>query len=325
MARARFRRAFTLIELLVVIAIIAVLVALLLPAVQQARESARRTQCKNHLKQIGLAIHNYHDALLRLPPNAEFPPAMGITQYAEISVLGFLLPYIDQSNLYNQININFGRGFSGQLMSNGQLLSSVSIPVYLCPSDDFYFGPTSRALGNYAQSIGSVYMPSYGACPQYDNTFLSAGTSAWGGYNPPTIAISSKIPGPWGIDAVSMSFQYITDGLSNTIFVGEIRPKCGGIEPNDGFHGWIDAGMYYYGMNGPINFATCPNEGAGASQTGCNSISTYNTSQGFKSRHVGGAQFVLGDGTVRFLSNSIDYNTYQRLGNRADGQVIGDF
>ena len=320
-AALRFR-AFTLIELLVVIAIIAVLIALLLPAVQQAREAARRTQCKNHLKQWGLAIHNYESTTGRMPPNAKLYVT---TTVPNVSPHVFLLPYIDQAPLYNQLNFSVA-SMTSQTLPSGNTLQTTRFPILHCPSDDMAVGVVSgrtRVFTNYCQSVGSVYMPSYGKCPQYENTPLSSGSGAWG--TAATYEISSRSPGPWGYTFAAASFRDITDGLSQTIFWGEIRPKCGGVEFKNASHSWAESGPFYFGMNGPINFQTCPGEGLGASQTGCNQISTYNTDAGFKSRHTGGAQFLLGDGTVRFISENIDYLTYQRLGNRSDGQVIGEF
>lgn len=322
---AKTFRAFTLIELLVVIAIIGVLVALLLPAVQQAREAARRTQCKNNLKQLGLAMHNYESTYGRLPPNAKIYNTLTTPTWPELSVLAFLLPFIDQQPLYNQLNWSV-RGPLGvnTLLPDGRSAGKISLPVLLCPSDDRPFGAYGQALTNYAQSVGSTYMPSYGKCPQYENTSLSAGSGSWG-YTGTTLDIGPATPGPFSYVFIATRFRDIPDGLSQTILMGEIRGKCGGVEFARGAHAWGDAGAFYWGMNGPINFQTCPGEGLGASQTGCNQIGTYDTDNGFKSRHVGGAQFVFGDGTVKFISENIDYNTYQKLGNRADGQVIGEF
>lgn len=316
-------RGFTLIELLVVIAIIAVLVSLLLPAVQQAREAARRTQCKNHLKQWGLAIHNYESTTGRMPPNAKLYIA---TTVPNVSPHVFLLPYIDQAPLYNQLNFNTA-SMTASTLPSGKTLQTTKIPPLHCPSDDLEVGVHSsgreRVFTNYCQSVGSTYMPSYGKCPQYENTPLSTGSGAWG--IAPTYEITALSPGPWGYTFAAARFRDITDGLSSTIFWGEIRPKCGGVEFKNVSHSWADSGPFYFGTNGPINFQTCPGEGLGASQTGCNQIGTYNTDAGFKSRHAGGAHFLLGDASVHFISENIDYLTNQRLGNRADGQVVGEF
>jgi prepilin-type N-terminal cleavage/methylation domain-containing protein len=318
------RRAFTLIELLVVIAIIAVLIALLLPAVQQAREAARRAQCKNNLKQLGLALHNYHDIYSRLPYNNATNPGMG---GAQASVFIRILAQIDQQPLFDQCDFRLPpSGHVSYGLVNGvagAYIGDVTLSVLLCPSDDAIpanafsvFAPT-----NYAPSLGSTGMLSYGFCPQYEYTSVSpSGTAPWGGW---TLKNSSG-PFSW-YTTVCNRFSDITDGLSQTIFMGEIRGKCGGPELATQGWGWQDPHAFYFATNGPINYPTCPGEGAGASQTGCNSLRSYDTSNGFKSRHTGGAQFVLGDGSVRFLSQTIDYNTYQKLGKRNDAQPVGDF
>lgn len=327
MRPAKLRQAFTLIELLVVIAIIAVLVALLLPAVQQAREAARRAQCKNNLKQLGLALHNYNETFGRLPYNGIIDTLAAGT-YAKASVFPRLLPYFDQQSLFNQLNFSLPpSGYVSYIqISPGNYVGDQTLPVLLCPSDN---PPQAQAFSvfapcNYAPSIGSVPMPSTpaGSCPQYENTALSAGAYPYAENN--SLAVNDKYPGPFAYVAISMKFSDITDGLSNTIFMGEIRPKCGGPEFVGGW-GWADPQAFYFATNAPINYPTCPNEGAGASQTGCNSAKNFTTSDGFKSRHPGVAQFVFGDGSVKSLGNSLDYLTYQRLGNRADGQPIGDY
>jgi prepilin-type N-terminal cleavage/methylation domain-containing protein/prepilin-type processing-associated H-X9-DG protein len=315
------RHAFTLIELLVVIAIIAVLVALLLPAVQQAREAARRSQCKNNLKQIGLALHNYHDVENRLPYNGR-----GTGGGTQVSIFIRLLPELEQQPLFSQLNfINPPNNRTSEALVGGvagNYVGDATLSVLLCPSDDpppanafAVFAPT-----NYAPSLGSCNMPSYGLCPQYETTSVSAGSGNWGG------PVPSKAPGAFSYYAtVCRKLADFPDGLSQTIFLGEVRPKCGPKEWALSGWGWHDPDGFYFGTNGPINFPTCPGEGAGASQTGCNQLGTYDTDNGFKSRHSGGAQFLLGDGSVRFISQNIDYNNYQRLGNRNDGQTIADY
>ncbi|MDP1796291.1 MAG: DUF1559 domain-containing protein, partial [Planctomycetaceae bacterium] len=125
---SRSRRAFTLIELLVVIAIIAILIALLLPAVQQAREAARRTQCRNHLKQVGLALHNYLDAHTVFPPSYCVVPGVTSTVGGQWSMFARILPYLDQANLQNLVNWNVASATHGNV-------ATTRIPTYLCPSD----------------------------------------------------------------------------------------------------------------------------------------------------------------------------------------------
>src|SRR5215471_1612579 len=192
------KRGFTLIELLVVIAIIAVLVALLLPAVQQAREAARRSQCKNNLKQIGLALHNYHEQHKQFPPLAIWaylPPGQTALQpgmQRNYTFLTLLLPHLDQGPLYNQIN--FTLPLLGQRTSAGNLISATKLPVLMCPSDQTY------------------------TTPPYDLSWTNYSGSAmyW--------AIWGWTTDPWSgvfTDFQNTSINDIKDGTSTTIAVGE--------------------------------------------------------------------------------------------------------
>src|SRR5579863_1826177 len=168
------KKGFTLIELLVVIAIIAILVSLLLPAVQQAREAARRTQCKNNLKQIGLALHNYHDALLVFPPG--YVDKNGDPNSTPDNDLGpgwgwasFILPYLDQGNLYSQINFNLGVG----LGANAQP-SLVTLPVMQCPSDTLP-QPFPVYDSSFTTPIATVAYGNYVGCNGWIECFNGAG------------------------------------------------------------------------------------------------------------------------------------------------------
>ncbi len=307
MLKSRFR-AFTLIELLVVIAIIAVLIALLLPAVQQAREAARRTQCKNNMKQLGLALHNYHDTHNKLPSTA----TVNLNQGANMFVM--ILPFIDQAPLYNSINMN----------SNSYPLSNTSNPSYeqvpiaafRCPTDTskLFYG-TSASL-SYCASLGPVAVASNvlvtpPICSAYPGNVFGDGSNM-------DDITGAAMPGIMNRTGYSARFRDVTDGLSNTIFMGEIRSECSDHEQQS----WAGLNSHWIATTAPINFNTCPQNNPGGP---CNLANNWMTSQGFKSRHVGGAHFLLGDGTVRFISENIDYLTYQKLGDRADGQTIGEF
>jgi len=336
MRATRLRHGFTLIELLVVIAIIAILVSLLLPAVQQAREAARRTQCKNNLHQLGLALHNYNDTYNQLPFNGflnwDWPNGGDAKHvpYARNSIFVKMLPQLDQMNMFNLINFSISPNghVSYTQLGNGNIIGDTVLPALMCPSDDPRppTGTATFALCNFAPSIGSVPMPTPGnACPTYDYPPASFPPGAYPYAQTDNFSYTDKYPGPFAYVAASAKFSQFPDGLSNTILLMEIRPMCGSPPFVNSGWGWADPEAYYYATNAPINYPTCPNEGAGRSQTGCNSVRNYGTADGSKSRHAGGSQFVMGDGTVRFLNQSIDWTTYQVLGNRNDGRTPGEF
>ena len=311
-------KGFTLIELLVVIAIIAVLIALLLPAVQQAREAARRTQCKNNLKQYGLALANYHDVFLMFPIGGTggccaTPPNMGFQPR--------LLPYFDQAPLFNQINFN-AVDASQQVLADGMKVISHVIPMALCPSD----GRSSSTYGgagqtNYDGSLGSQGNVSVNtSCQPYQQFALKLENNG-DGLDP------NQLSGMGSRDGPSIKIASVTDGTSNVIHMGEILPSC-----NDHYGGgfWVTNGIgnFHASTIVPINdFTTCtwclPSQ---VRVVGCTNPNNWNISWGFRSQHIGGAHFLFVDGSVHFLSENIDHkNTYQRLGDRADGQVVGDF
>ncbi|HEY0983011.1 MULTISPECIES: DUF1559 domain-containing protein [unclassified Schlesneria] len=319
-------RGFTLIELLVVIAIIAVLIALLLPAVQQAREAARRTQCKNNLKQLGLAIHNYNDVVNILPASiTNIRAGEGCCSFSGVGALVHLLPYFDQAPLYNTINFNSRLGSWTEPVPStapvGNRYFEITPPGLRCPSDTTpttypltgYESGTSFnwATASYGLSDGAQHHSSYMGCTSYQgNVFGTGGDGLASSSNP------ANISGIYSRGGYAARFRDVTDGLSNTIFMGEIRAECA----DHAQLGWANSNTNFYATTAPINFDTCTPTGPG-----CNSPMAWNTSMGFKSRHVGGAHFLLGDGTVRFISENIDYMTYQRLGDRRDNQVVGEF
>lgn len=339
---------FTLIELLVVIAIIAVLIALLLPAVQQAREAARRSTCKNHLKQLALAIHNYHDA------TGAFPIGGTISESTApmVSWIVRVLPYLDQAPLYNQLD------FSGQLpaasynptsertkvpyqiLSDGRQLRQIPLAVVTCPSDSLGSFRNNWALGNYGASLGSQRTES--------NRHASAGQSCQ-----PYLSIAEKNTN-WGDSKVKSNISGIisrygplirisdvSDGTSNTIMIGEIIPMCVyGASTGHDFGAWSGAASACNAnahTTAPINdFTSCSVMGPARKMNDatCGTFSSgnatpesaWNYSFGFRSMHTGGAHFAMCDGSVRFLSENIDHaGTYQSLGGRADGRVVGEY
>jgi len=333
----RQRRGFTLIELLVVIAIIAILIALLLPAVQQAREAARRTQCKNNLKQIGLALHNYHDVYKMFP--------MGYMDGSSINEgwawSAMILPFLDQKPLFDQLGVN-QQSLRARLAAGdpGQLLRT-PLPAYRCPSDNpgnngpnlihqnRHFGggvgTVAGGLGNYAVSA-SNYMGSSGTRSNNNGVPLANQNDSRGIFG-------------W---ISSFRIRDILDGTSNTFMVGErdtsicrsgtwvgVRNRANGSRG-----AWVVLGETWLAkLNQSIAVINWSADG------GCG--------EGFSSNHPGGAQFLFCDGSVRFISDNINFNpgpsggpafnaapgsatlaamgVYQRLGRRNDGHPVGDY
>lgn len=293
------RPGFTLIELLVVIAIIGVLVGLLLPAVQQARAAARRMACQNNLKQIGLALHGYHDVNNRLP-SSEFAPGNGVFRWGWIPKI---LPHVEEQNVYEQLDFKV----NGWEANNYTLLSR-QYSGFLCPSDSFAdamreeegFAAPNWVLSqaDYATCIGDYRNATgVGATPTYGNVGYSGGPVR-------------GMMGRWGWAA---RFKDVTDGLSKTIAVGEcIGAFC--ITQNLLSQSWATTAHPINHMNQSLadNLPTQGNP-------------RWDESIGFRSFHPGGAGFLFGDGSARFLSENIDGATYRSLGSRAGGDMPGEY
>lgn len=309
-------RAFTLVELLVVIAIIGILVALLLPAIQAAREAARRAECNNNLKQLGIALQNYHDIHKQFPigsrhndpANTPVRALWSAGDHRKGSILVKLLPFIEETSIYDPIN---------QLLDVEGQINAMSprpqIGAYRCPSDPYE--NIAAPPSNYAKSMGSQRMSSR-ACGQYQGHLE-------GPHSHGSTDDSGRVSGIFSRFYWSAKMAEVTDGTSTTIIMGEILPKCGDHHRS----GWLDANALWTSTIAPINYPTCAGEppGHGGAPYDCNSDANWTTSQGFKSKHPGGAQFVLCDGSVHFLTDSIDYTTYQRLGCRRDREPVPDF
>ena len=306
------RAGFTLVELLVVIAIIGILIALLLPAVQAAREAARRSQCSNNLKQIGLGLHNYELQNKSFPPGAVFYG--GNNDRGSIHIR--LLPFIEMDSLFRLFdmrNNTDGQQFPTVQPDGNQSLLSATVPAYICPSD------TNPKLGTAPNQVQPAnYNPNMGPTPLTDSPGCSCSEYAlWNSYTSAGTA-DTKPAGPFtrlGWNFVSRIAD-VTDGLSNTIFFGEVRAECSA-------HvrvGWSHSNKWGTFTQIPINYNSC--DYTTANPNGCARYCNWNTEVGFKSRHPGGAQFLLGDGSVRFLPQTIDHWTYQRLGDKADGQGV---
>ncbi|HVW00438.1 MAG TPA: DUF1559 domain-containing protein [Planctomycetaceae bacterium] len=330
----QLKRAFTLIELLVVIAIIAVLIALLLPAVQQAREAARRSQCKNNLKQLGLAIHNYHDNFNSIPPGwigANTSIATPVPMGWGWNVM--LFPQMDQAPLYGKFV------FTAQPTNAGGLLST-SIPALRCPSDpgsqtftDANYG-ANIARSNYLGVNGVLNINSY-TQPMLAMTSTPGATAASG--------TNTGINGGGSFGESSFhNFRDFSDGLSNTILVGErSSTNAGSGSEGIGDATWVGPSLTagsYSPLTQAMAIADCyypPYNGVSVGgNTAVNPLCTSAT--GFGSYHTGGAQFLMGDGAVRFISNniqsiqgwtvgSLNNGTYQKLAVINDGSPIGQF
>lgn len=313
------RRGFTLIELLVVIAIIAILIALLLPAVQQAREAARRTQCKNNLKQLGLAFHNYHD-VHRVFPSSWTRSSRHPSDDSAWSWGVMILPFLDQSPLYNHLSPNSPQSFQEALNTAAMVtVLQAVLPSYRCPSSSAPDLNSERpmlpgvmdlqvSLSNYVGSMG----------------VRGDGTSHGLIYQNSSVRLRD-----------------ITDGTSNTLLVGE---RAFGDIAGTGIHGasiWSGASdSTSCGFSLPSD---CSNAFHSMTRVAMNSgrelhagSVDYDTHRCFSSRHEGGAQFLMCDGAVRLISENVDsraddlndvatWGIYQLLSERDDGQVIGEF
>ena len=333
MPKKSANRGFTLIELLVVIAIIAVLIALLLPAVQQAREAARRTQCKNNLKQIGLSLHNYHDVFKTFPIGGR---SNGCGNYGPSFWMG-LTPYLDQAPLYNKFSfsgshIGYVSGGSAGAI-NGAAASGIVISPLICPSS------TLPSINPGNSQMCPSYVGISGAMPDAANGFTETRIKAPGGAtNGGTHSFGGMLIGN---DVVKIGD--VTDGTSNTMIIGETSDWAYDAS-NAQQH--IDGGWYWSWMMSSADIGT--GTGFFPASPACSDGRIYNLTTiqyapGTKtyaltgvlndhgpnnpliSSHTGGVQVTLADGSVRFISNNVNMVTLRRLATRDDGGSIGEF
>lgn len=317
------RSAFTLVELLVVTTIIAILISLLIPAVQAAREAARQAQCQNNLKQLGLALYNYENSTGVLPPGAFYT---NTTTTGNGSILVRLLPFAEQQALYDNYNFNLPVEAQYIIGTTTEIRSTI-IPGFLCPSDPDaakpFSIPTNDIGGGWKGAnhrVGlSNYVASAGPSSLANNASCSCATSA---VYSNAYAMSNWVnktlgAGPFTLWGISASFSDITDGLSNTIFMGEIRPLCS----INGERGWEESadGNGLTSTVVPMNYDTCSRDSSISDS--CHRNCNWGTIWGFRSRHPGGVHFLFGDGAVRLLRETMDHQTYQYLGAKADGHV----
>lgn len=298
--RAPQRAGFTLIELLVVIAIIAILIALLLPAVQQAREAARRTQCKNNLKQIALAIHNYHDVY------SCFPNANCNSELSGGSLFVAILPFIDQANAYNLFDFNKSNSDPYNVAVTGQTL-----PFYMCPTSPMRRAVPScssdngRGPGNYAVCIGSSDYNQY-----------------WPYYGDPQPSLNGAIVYTGSTDGQTR-FRDITDGSSNTLMIGETAYNLPDYKFSSGDCSGQSRYSFTYWSNPYPGSTVCTTEyDFNPHDIPDDSIFDSNWTRSFRSDHVGGVQFAFVDGSVRFIAENIDNELYRALSTRAGGEIV---
>jgi prepilin-type N-terminal cleavage/methylation domain-containing protein len=340
---ARMRRAFTLIELLVVIAIIAILIALLLPAVQQAREAARRTQCRNNLKQLAIALHNYHDTHTVFPYTTindgsldagtasvasikgANPGALGINKRGWVDVL----PYFDQAPLYGLANHEgaFGsydratQGMAGDPHTNGNAaVVSTLLPALICPTDDgdpYYRG----ASVNYQISAAAQAAGFFGAKTSYDFSTLRYSNSASLWLATLNSSDTSIVPnlryrrmfGPHSASKI----RDVRDGTSNSAMLvhGTLEVR-NGVSNTWGYSKWVGNGIDL--GSDPINMWLCCSWAPPQTE-----IPGRTTNWGAAgSQHVGGTFIALGDGAVRFLSENIDTRVRKKIAYIADGEPV---
>ncbi|GAA4428281.1 DUF1559 domain-containing protein [Bremerella cremea] len=321
----RSRRAFTLVELLVVIAIIGVLIALLLPAVQQAREAARRMQCTNNQKQIGLAIHNYHDTYLKMPYNA-VPQVSTTPVQRGPSWLVRLLPYVEQNAAYDQFQFTGDWSMQDGPSPNATILGQLRVPGFNCPSSPLpelesqstnANGTVSLQVVNYIGITGSYYKGGttnvVSGSPQ-DNSYGDAV------YNGMIVPLSSK--------SNAINLAACTDGTSNTMmvteqsdyFINSSGTKVARRSSGHAGRSWANgAGAGNWTSNvTTIRYAIGEEGGTG-------NAANYNVNIPPISAHPGGVMILLGDASVRFLSETTNFAILTGLGDRQDGNVLGEF
>ena len=327
---------FTLIELLVVIAIIAVLIALLLPAVQQAREAARRTQCKNNLKQLGLALHNYHDTYKKFPLNRMGNRNSIPANFGSLGWMAMILPYIDQAPLYNTIDPTDQTATNGkEAIISGSATNVAArrkiITAFLCPSNPQEALVTNQSGGgddwgsgldggrtDYVGNMGWM-TAAHRDCPQgiYNGNYQGAawadadwGVSTPGG--PSTLGGCNGVIGWQGCVGISQ----VSDGTSTTLMCIEDHHWMNKSQPSQAQGDSLWMGPWaIHSVKMPINWDPYVN-GGNAQDFRCDQWS---------STHVGGAHAVLCDGSVRFVSENIAWQVRMALGTRGQNETVGDF
>jgi prepilin-type N-terminal cleavage/methylation domain-containing protein/prepilin-type processing-associated H-X9-DG protein len=357
--RTQIRRGFTLIELLVVIAIIAVLIALLLPAVQSAREAARRAQCTNNLKQIGIAMHNYHTATNSFPlngsANASYSPSY-ISNWGSWSAEALMLGYLEQAPLYNAANFNWVSGF-GMGWPINSTVSTAIVNTFICPSDGLSPVPTQGQIwtgetNNYFASLGTstdygtdgtgVFTEggrSYGVQAVTDGTSntIAFGESLVGDNtieqvkwrDGPVLTQNSAVcNGGWcGVYDISGYYNQVISDL-NACAAGWMTQKSSGpgSQNEKGFR-WCepDGGFGSFNTIIPPNSTQWPIAWCAIARSSPNSNASGGQYQGSTSNHPGGCNFLFCDGSVHFVGETVAPDVYRALSTMAGGEVLGEF
>ena len=331
MLRKRDLKGFTLVELLVVIAIIGILIALLLPAVQAAREAARRSQCTNNLKQIGLGLHNYHDSLKTLPPGSFNLREQWYSNGTNWRTL--ILPYIEQKAVYDQLA--FRSDFPYTFMAGGaagttnylqgcRVLSKLLIPVYRCPSTDipvFDIQDDPIVNNNPGQTMMINYAGIQGAARPVPGPDPNAGTKDCGhGWS----CNNGMMPANECYD-----LAYCRDGTSNTLLVGEQSGRVGGKNRTSNYYGGWYGSRHPRTIDDPAGCGDLWQTGTTCVRFGPNSQIVqvgatehkYRNNTVLNSMHPGGINVLFTDGSVRFISDTIDLTDLKRLACRYDGET----
>jgi prepilin-type N-terminal cleavage/methylation domain-containing protein len=346
MARRRVRQGFTLVELLVVIAIIGILVALLLPAVQAAREAARRMSCGNNLKQLALGCHNYHDTFKTFPMNyargatSHYADPVGPT-HRSTSWMVQVLPFIEQQSLYNMMDFNWdirldprnGPTPASPNNPSNLYLARTVVPGFLCPSDGLHNkgrlasranrsnpGNPELAINNYKGVCGANWAeaPYATVTPPAGSTAINFNATIWGNQNNGLDRGNGIF---WRGGEANLGregttpMQAISDGTSNTFMLGEAVPR------------WCTHSHWTY-FNGTTATCAIPLNAPAFCQTTGNRINDLNACWGswqqnysFMSLHPGGGQFSLADGSTRFVSQTIDLIMYRSLATKQNGET----
>jgi prepilin-type N-terminal cleavage/methylation domain-containing protein len=342
------RSAFTLIELLVAIAIIAVLIALLLPAIQHAREAARRTQCRNNLKQLGLALHNYSDVLAALPPSVVIANVGGSLVSSGWSAHARVLPFLEHTSGFNALNFDFAYDHPAN-----KTVSQMVVELFMCPSD-----PNTAP---YPHSFGLAGVTSYG--------WNMGDWYVWGGANPTGLSYAQRPRSPFFVNS-SIRERDFVDGMSNSIVAAEVKARqryfrdCTGLSArftpssfpaigddpytvareyvsgvgcnatlrDSGHTEWVDGHVHQTGFTS----SWTPNRRIENGSTGARfdiditGIREVNLGPTFsavtsRSHHAGGVHVLLGDGAVRFVTDNIDGIAWRAAGTIAGSETVDEF